>query len=166
MTFLGSLTDTIYNNIALLTEVYVSTSTQNGGTIPAANLAGGQVTVASFSGQTTAQALTFDTWQNLISRLQNCTLQEITAQGYFAGGSTGGLARIPPPGLAVWVNISYILRIANNNTSLGAITLTANTNQSIVGASTIAVGAYRDYAVTIGGRSGPFTFTSIGSGTN
>ncbi len=61
------------------------------------------------------------------------------------------------------VNVSYFLRIINNNT--GVLTLSAGTGCTINGTATLAASSFRDYVVTIVGPT-TYSLQNVGSGTN
>lgn len=129
---LGVFRDDFYNAAGVLPVAVLNTSTQNGGTISAANLVGGQDTYLQFSGQTGAQSLTTDTAANIVAALQSIVATQLKTQ--IQAGSA-----FPPSGVPNLTNLSYLLTITNLNTSSGAITLTGGTGVTISGTNTIPV---------------------------
>lgn len=88
-------------------------------TITGAQMVGGSI---EFSGASTAVAVTTDTAANIQAAM--------TAADPNAGvGSTANMT------------------IMNDNTSTGAITITAGANVTFVGVNTIAIGVYRRYSI-------------------
>lgn len=135
MTTLGVFRDDYYNPASILPVAVNNASTQNGGTITAANMTGAQDVYTSFSGQTSAQSLTTDTAANIIAAIQSSL--QTTAQNAF-----------PPPSV---VGYSYVWTVVNNNTSSGAITLTAGSG---VTGTTTAGGAAFNTAIAVTGSAG------------
>jgi len=149
MTTLGVFHDQFYNAINVLPQSSYKATTQNGGTLTAANLTGAGDVYLAASGQTAAQALTTDTAANIISQLQ------------FALSSA-----VPPspPGVTNLTNLTYTLTLINNNTSSGAITLTGGTGVTITGTNTLSITTSRIFVVTVTSPS-TVTFQNVGSAT-
>jgi hypothetical protein len=104
---------------ALKTNTYVPLTGAGPFTITGAQMVGGSI---EFSGSTTAVAVTTDTAANIQAAM--------TALDVNAGvGSTANMT------------------LMNDNTSSGAITITAGANVTLVGVATVAIGIYRKYSI-------------------
>lgn len=145
MTTLGVFRDDFYNASAVLPQATVTPTTQNGGTLLAATMVGGGDQYVLFSGQTTAQAITTDNAVNIIAQLQAAVAVAYKAQIAGFGQSVN-----PPLGVPNLFNMAYTLTLVNNNTSVGAITLTAGTGVTLVGTAWAgAIATTITYVVTV-----------------
>lgn len=99
--------------------------------------------IVTHAGQTGAVTMTMDTAANLFAALP----------AYIQDKFTNASAPI-----------QQLVRIINNNTSSGIITVTAGTGGTVSGTATIAVGAWREYMLTFASATA-CTMTNIGGGT-
>lgn len=149
MANLGVFRDDVYNSIAILPGAQYKTTTQNGGTLSASLFVGAQENYVAASGNTGAQAITTDTAANIIAALSSAI--QNAATGF-------------QPNSKNLVNLVFVATIINNNTSLGAITLTGGTGVTITGTNTIAITTSRQFLITVTGIN-TVSFQNIGSGT-
>lgn len=99
--------------------------------------------IVTHAGQTSAVTMTMDTAANLFANLPLCVQTQFTN------------ASAP---------IQTLVRIINNNTSSGIITVTAGTGGTVSGTATIAVAAWREYMLSFASATA-CTMTNIGGGT-
>jgi hypothetical protein len=159
MTTLGVFRDDFYNASSVLPQAATAATTQNGGTLLAANMVGGGDQYVLFSGQTTAQAITTDTAVNIIAQLQ-----QAVAVAYKAQIAGFGQSVQPPLGVPNLFNVAYTLTLVNNNTSVGAITLTAGSGVTIAGTAWAgAITTTVTYVVTVTSPT-TVTLTRVGTG--
>ena len=149
MTNLGVFRDDVYTPIAILPGGLYKTTTQNGGTLAASSFVGAQENYLALSGQTAAQDITTDTAANIIAAL----LQQLQANSVGFQPNGGTIA-----------NEAFVVTLINNNTSSGAITLSAGTGVTLSGTATIAITTTRTFLVTVTSPT-TVTFQNIGSGT-
>jgi len=149
MATLGVFRDDFYNAISVLPQSQYKTTTQNGGTLVAANMCGAGDCYLAASGQTAAQAVTTDSAVNIINQLLAATAGQAVPTGN---------------GIPNTVSVTWTLTIINNNTSSGQITLTGGAGVTITGTNTIAITTSRIYLCTITGPS-TITMQNVGSGT-
>lgn len=144
MTALGAFRDDYYNSASALTVAQTTAiSTAGPLTVNAQQIAGAVNTDIVGSGQTTAQAWTTDTAANIVA-----WLQQVVAAAYKTQIAGFGQTVNPPVGIPNLFNLTYLLRVFNNNTSSGAITLTAGAGVTISGSAVVAVGTAVIYVVS------------------
>jgi hypothetical protein len=127
MTTLGVFRDDFYNSMAILAEAqFNAANIVTAAIIPGSSIAGADTVYLTESGVATAVALTTDSAINIIAALQNAVAVAVkTSQANGGGFATGlGLPNSASqfPNL---FNISWNFVIVNQNTTAGAITLTA-----------------------------------------
>jgi hypothetical protein len=154
MTALGVFRDDFYNAVSALAQSQFTATAQASGTLAASAIAGaGDCYVVS----TAATALTTDTAINIIAQVQIAV-----ANAYKQGLGSFAAGVNPPPGVPNLFNTSWTLTI--NNQDAGALTLTAGTGVTLLGATagTIAGVTSRVYVVTV---TSPTTVTmqSVGA---
>ena len=160
MTALGSFRDDYYNSAAALTAVQnTPISTAGPITVTAQQLSGAVLTSIVASGQTTAQAWTTDTATNIVA-----WLQQVVAAAYKTQIAGFGQTVNPPVGIPNLFNLTYTLRIVNNNTSAGAITLTAGAGVTTSGSLVVAIATAVDYVVSFNSPNS-VTLTRVASYT-
>lgn len=163
MTQLGDFRDDYYNSSAVLAQSGIATTTQNGGTIAAANLVGAQDQYLLVSGQAGAQALATDTAANIIAALQNAVATAQAAAGAFPSLLSGAQGN-PPNGVPNLFNLAYTLTINNGNTVAGAITLSAGAGVTLVAGAPIAITTSVTFVVKVTGGN-TVSMTRVASGT-
>jgi hypothetical protein len=144
MTFLGVFRDDFYNAISVLPQSQYNATTQNGGVLAAAILAGAGDCYVNLSGQAGAQALTTDSAVNIIA-----AIQAAVAVAYKQGLGAFSAGVNPPPGVPNLFNLTWTLTMNNFNSASGAITLTGGTGVTITGTNTIAINTTRLFTVVI-----------------
>ena len=160
MTSLGAFRDDFYNAAAALTSVQnTAISTAGPLTVTAQQLSGAVLTSIVASGQTAAQAWTTDTAANIVA-----WLQQVVAAAYKTQIAGFGQTVNPPVGIPNLFNLTYTLRIVNNNTSSGAITLTAGAGVTTSGSLVVAIATAVDYVVSFNSPNS-VTLTRVASYT-
>lgn len=156
MTAQGVFRDDFYNAVNVLPQSQQTayTTSQVGTTLPANRIAGAGDCYVTYSGQTAAQSQTTDTAVNIIAQLQ-----QAIATAY-AGGLGGFAAGVnPPPGVPNLFNLTWTLSLVNQNTSSGALTLTAGTGITLAtnGAASATVVAISTTAIYVATVTSPTT---------
>ena len=128
-------------------EGYSAEATATPFTLTPAQMLSAQETFLASSGNAGAVAVTTPTAALMYTYLQSL----LAAQGIATVNQINGS--------------SFYLRIINNNTASGIITLTGGTGCTINGTATIAISTFRDYLITITGPSS-YSLQNVGSGTN
>jgi hypothetical protein len=150
--YLGAFREDFYNAINVLPQSQSTaiTTALSGTVLTAAQLSGSGDNYLVISGQTTAQTATTDTATNIIANLQNAVANAWKGQTGFAPGV------FPPSGVTNLFNIAFTLTINNQNTTSGALTLTAGTGVTLaalggLSSTVVAVTTVSVWVVTVTG---------------
>lgn len=154
MTTLGVFRDDFYNATAVLPQSAYTATTAALTVLPASLMVKATENYIAFSGQTAAQAVATDSAANIIAQLQTCL-----AAAAAANGGTGAPAGVPNLN-----SVGFFLQLINNNTSSGAITLSAGTGVTLVAGAAIAITTNVQFLVTVTGPNS-VSMQRIGSGT-
>jgi hypothetical protein len=154
--FLGAFRDDYYNAINVLPQSQSTglTGALSGTVLTAAQMSGAGDTYLVLSGQTAAQTATTDTAANLILNLQTAVANVWKTTSTFAGSQV-----VPPSGVPNLFNLTWTLTLNNQNTSSGALTLTAGTGVTLaavggLSSTVIAVTTVSVWVCSVTGTSG------------
>lgn len=152
--FLGAFRDDFYNAISALPQSQSTglTGALSGTVLTAAQLSGAGDTYLVLSGQTAAQTATTDTAANMIANLQTSVATTWGKVSQFSASTV-----VPPSGVPNLFNLTWTLTLNNQNTSSGALTLTAGTGVTLaaVGGLSSTVVAVTTVSVWVCSVTGP-----------